>query len=94
MVPRNKEKMMPEITVYSKSTCPYCARAKALLNKKGASFTEIDILQHPEERATMIQRSDGRSTVPQIFIGDKHIGGCDDLHALDFDGQLDPLLKA
>lgn len=84
---------MPQITIYSKSTCPYCARAKALLTRKGAKFTEIDILQQPEERAVMIERSDGRTTVPQIFIGNRHIGGCDDLHELDYDGKLEPLLK-
>jgi glutaredoxin 3 len=84
---------MPEITVYSKSTCPYCSAAKALLARKGAAFTEIDILVQPEARATMIERAGGRTTVPQIFIGAKHIGGCDDLHALDAAGGLDPLLK-
>jgi glutaredoxin 3 len=86
--------MMPEITVYSKSTCPYCSAAKALLNKKGAAFTEIDINRQPDERAVMIKRAGGRSTVPQIFIGTTHIGGCDDLHELDSAGGLDPLLKA
>lgn len=84
---------MPEITVYSKSTCPYCTAAKALLKKKGASFTEIDVLKQPEARATMIQRAGGRTTVPQIFIAGRHIGGCDDLHDLDAAGGLDPLLK-
>lgn len=84
---------MPQIIVYSKSTCPFCARAKALLTRKGAAFTEIDILQQPEERAVMIERAGGRTTVPQIFIGDRHIGGCDDLHELDYDGKLEPLLK-
>lgn len=85
---------MAKITVYSKSTCPYCAAAKALLKSKGAAFEEIDILQRPEERPTMIQRAGGRTTVPQIFINDAHIGGCDDLHALDAKGGLDPLLAA
>ena len=84
---------MPEITLYSKSTCPYCTAAKALLNSKGATFTEIDLLKRPDQRALMIQRAGGRTTVPQIFIGDKHIGGCDDLHDLDAAGGLDPLLK-
>lgn len=92
MVQKNEEKLMPEITVYSKSTCPYCTAAKALLTKKGARFTEIDILKQPEQRAQMIQRAGGRTTVPQIFIGDKHVGGCDDLHDLDAEGGLDPLL--
>lgn len=83
---------MPEITVYSKSTCPYCHAAKALLNKKGAAFNEIDVTGDPEGQRAMAMRA-GRSTVPQIFIGGKHIGGCDDLHALDAAGGLDPLLK-
>jgi glutaredoxin 3 len=84
---------MPEIIVYSKSTCPYCRAAKALLTKKGAVFTEIDLTTDPEGQRAMAQRA-GRSTVPQIFIGGQHIGGCDDLHALDARGGLDPLLKA
>jgi len=84
---------VPHITIYTKSTCPYCHAAKQLLNAKGAAFEEIDILQHPEQRATMIDRAGGRTTVPQIFIGDQHVGGSDDLHALDAAGELDPLLK-
>ena len=84
---------MPEIIVYSKSTCPYCRAAKALLTKKGAAFTEIDLTFDPEGQRVMAQRA-GRSTVPQIFIDGQHIGGCDDLHALDARGGLDPLLKA
>lgn len=85
---------MPKITVYSKQSCPYCRRAKALLNAKGAAFEEIDIIEQPERRAEMIERSGGRTTVPQIFIGERHIGGCDDIHELDDAGGLDPLLKA
>ncbi len=85
---------MPEITVYTKDYCPYCHAAKELLRKKGAAFTEIDIQKHPERRAEMIQKAGGRSTVPQIFIGGQHVGGCDDIHALDSAGKLDPLLKA
>ena len=84
---------MPQITVYSKATCPYCARAKALLRAKGAAFEEIDILVQPEARAVMIERAGGRTTVPQIFIGAQHIGGSDDLHALEAAGKLDPLLQ-
>ncbi len=83
---------MAEITVYSKATCPYCAAAKALLFAKGARFDEIDILLHPGQRAIMIARAGGRTSVPQIFIDGRHIGGCDDLHALDGAGGLDPLL--
>jgi len=78
--------------MYSKSWCPYCQRARALLQAKGLQFEEIDIEAQPEKRAEMIARS-GRSTVPQIFIGDRHVGGSDDLHALDAAGGLDPLLR-
>ncbi len=81
----------PEIRIYTKSWCPYCARAKALLERKGAAFTEFDIEAVPERREEMIAAS-GRTTVPQIFIGARHVGGCDDLHALDAAGGLDPLL--
>lgn len=85
---------MPEIIVYSKSYCPYCQAAKALLTRKGAVFTEIDVTTDPEGQRAMAKKANGRSTVPQIFIGDRHIGGSDDLHALDARGGLDPLLKA
>ncbi len=85
---------MPAITIYTKSWCPYCSAAKKLLNEKGADFTEIDIEKKPEARAEMIQKAKGRSTVPQIFIGEKHVGGCDDLYDLDDRGQLEPLLQA
>ena len=85
---------MPPITIYSKSWCPYCSAAKKLLTEKGVEFTEIDIEKKPEARSEMIQKAKGRSTVPQIFIGDRHVGGCDDLYALDDSGQLEPLLQA
>ncbi|MBJ6124099.1 glutaredoxin 3 [Microvirga splendida] len=85
---------MPAITIYTKSWCPYCSAAKKLLNEKGVEFTEIDIEKKPEARAEMIQKAKGRSTVPQIFIGEKHVGGCDDLYDLDDRGQLEPLLQA
>ena len=85
---------MPSITIYTKGWCPYCGAAKKLLNEKGVAFTEIDIEKKPEARAEMIQRAGGRSTVPQIFIGERHVGGCDDLYALDSKGQLEPLLQA
>ena len=85
---------MPDITIYTKSWCPYCAAAKKLLEEKGAAFTEIDIEAKPEKRAEMIQKAGGRTTVPQIFIGDRHVGGCDDLYAMDDRGQLEPLLEA
>lgn len=79
--------------MYGKSWCPYCARARELLAEKGATFEEIDIEARPQEREEMIRRS-GRRTVPQIFIGEHHIGGCDDLLALDAAGGLAPLLKS
>lgn len=85
---------MPPITIYTKGWCPYCAAAKKLLDDKGAAFTEIDIEAKPEKRAEMIQKAGGRTTVPQIFIGERHVGGCDDLYALDERGQLEALLQA
>jgi len=85
---------MPPITIYTKGWCPYCSAAKKLLDDKGATYTEIDIEKKPEARAEMIQKAMGRSTVPQIFIGERHVGGCDDLYALDARGELDRLLAA
>lgn len=82
---------MASIVIYTKTTCPYCIRAKELLKQKNQRFEEIKIDEEPQRRAEMIQRS-GRMTVPQIFIDDKHVGGCDDLYALDAAGQLDVLL--
>lgn len=81
------------VTIYTKAYCPYCVRAKALLTAKGVQFLEVSIDQQPELRPQMIEKSGGRSTVPQIFINDQHIGGCDDLHALDAQGKLDTLLR-
>jgi glutaredoxin 3 len=81
----------PQVVVYSKSWCPYCDKAKKLLGRKNVAFTEIDIEAAPEKRAEMETRS-GRRTVPQIFIGDHHVGGSDDLHALEAAGGLDTLL--
>lgn len=83
---------MASVVMYSKSWCPYCTRARSLLTSKGAQITEIDIEAQPEQRAEMLRRA-GRSTVPQIFIGERHIGGSDDLHELDAAGDLDSLLK-
>jgi glutaredoxin 3 len=83
---------MKPVTVYSKSTCPYCHAAKALLDRKGVVFTEIDVTGDPAGQQAMAERAGGRRTVPQIFIGDIHVGGCDDIHALDAAGKLDPLL--
>jgi glutaredoxin 3 len=79
--------------MYTKSWCPYCERARALLKAKGVAFSEIDIESQPEQREEMIRRS-GRRTVPQIFIGTRYIGGSDDIHELDAAGGLDPLLLA
>jgi glutaredoxin 3 len=84
---------MPAITIYTKSWCPYCDAAKELLRQKGAAFDEIDV-SNGEKQAAMAQRAGGRRTVPQIFIGDRHVGGCDDLYALEKAGGLDPLLAA
>ena len=85
---------MPEVTMYTTSWCPYCVRAKSLLQKKGVAVTEVNIEEVDGARDEMVERSGGRMTVPQIFIGDTHVGGCDDLHALDAQGGLDPLLAA
>ena len=82
---------MANIEIYTKATCPFCHRAKALLNSKGAAFSEIAIDGDNLKREAMIARS-GRTTVPQIFINGQHIGGCDDLYALERQGALDPLL--
>jgi glutaredoxin 3 len=83
----------PHITIYTTSACPYCHAAKALLARKGAAFEEIDV-QDPALRRQMMLRANGRHTVPQIFIGETHVGGCDDLHELDRRGALDPLLAS
>ena len=82
---------MAQIRIYTTPICPYCARAKALLTQKGVSFEEVDVYMDAAARKEMMEKS-GRRTVPQIFIGERHIGGCDDLHALDEAGELDPLL--
>jgi glutaredoxin 3 len=83
---------MSKIDIYSSIYCPFCHRAKALLTAKGAEFNEIDVDVDPSARMEMMRRSDGGRTVPQIFIGDRHIGGSDDLAALDRAGELDALL--
>jgi len=81
------------ITIYSTPVCPYCVRAKDLLKRKGASYTEIDVSTDESIRNAMIEKAGGKRTVPQIFIGETHVGGCDDLYALDAKGQLDAMLK-
>jgi glutaredoxin 3 len=85
---------MPKVTVYTTQFCPYCHAVKSLLKKKGADYSEVDVSFDPAERQRMAIRANGRRTVPQIFIGEKHIGGCDDLHTLEREGRLDPLLQA
>lgn len=85
-------RLMPPITIYTTSSCPYCSMAKRLLKQKGARFDEIDVGGDPARREEMRLKAGGRYTVPQIWIGDRHVGGCDDLYALDSDGELDPLL--
>ncbi|TBW10893.1 glutaredoxin 3 [Azotobacter chroococcum] len=82
---------MPKIVIYTRDWCSYCARAKRLLDAKGALYQEIDIEGSPELEAEM-RRKAGRTSVPQIWIGDTHVGGCDDLHALERAGRLDALL--
>jgi glutaredoxin 3 len=91
-VAKTSSDVAARIIVYATLLCPYCHRAKALLRKKGVAFTEIDVGMDPGKRAEMTNRAQGRCTVPQIFIGDTHIGGCDDLQALDQEGKLDTLL--
>lgn len=83
---------MPPIKIYTTPICPYCYRAKALLSQKGATFEEIDVFMDSKARAEMEEIS-GRRTVPQIFIGEQHIGGCDELMELNADGKLDSLLQ-
>ena len=85
---------MAQVEIYTTPTCPYCGAAKALLTRKGAAYTEVDVSRDPAVRDAMTQRAGGRRTVPQIFINDQHIGGFDDLYALEKNGKLDPLLAA
>lgn len=83
---------MADVVIYTSPFCPYCVRAKRLLDGKGVAYEEIDIYQHPNRRDEMIERAGGRTTVPQVFIDGQSLGGCDDIHALDRQGTLDPLL--
>jgi glutaredoxin 3 len=85
---------MPKITIYTTPICPYCVRAKSLLKKKGAPFEEIDVFMDCAARDEMEAKSNGRRTVPQIFIGSQHVGGCDELYSLENAGKLDALLSA
>jgi glutaredoxin 3 len=83
---------MKPVEIYTTPTCPYCQAAKRLLARKGVTYSEIDVSGDPALRAAMTERAGGRRTVPQIFVGEVHVGGCDDLHALEDAGKLDPLL--
>jgi glutaredoxin 3 len=83
---------MPRIEIFSTPWCPYCIAAKRLLDSKGATYDDTDVSGKPELRQAMMKRANGRFTVPQIFIGGRHVGGCDDLYALERGGKLDPLL--
>ncbi|MEL7109671.1 MAG: glutaredoxin 3 [Pseudomonadota bacterium] len=85
---------MAKVTIYTRAFCPYCSRALSLLKQKEADFTHIDAGMDAKKRAEMIQRSNGARTYPQIFVGDMHIGGCDDMMALERAGKLDVLLSA
>lgn len=84
--------MAAKVEIYTWATCPFCIRAKNLLNRKGVEFTEYSIDGDEEARAKMSARANGRRSVPQIFINDHHVGGCDDIHALEAQGKLDELL--
>ncbi|PZQ97733.1 MAG: glutaredoxin 3 [Cereibacter sphaeroides] len=83
---------MKSVEIYTTPICGYCHAAKRLLTQKGVAFTEVDVSRDPDQRARMTARSNGGRTVPQIFAGDTHLGGCDDLYALERAGKLDPLL--
>lgn len=85
---------MKAVEIYTSPLCGFCTAAKRLLTQKGVEYTEINVLQDPAKKPEMIERANGRRTVPQIFVGETHVGGCDDLYALEQDGKLDPLLAA
>ena len=85
---------MPPVVIYTKPLCPYCARAMSLLSKKDVKFEEIEAAWDPDKKKEMLSKSNGKRTYPQIFIGETHVGGCDDLMALDRQGELDKLLAA
>lgn len=90
--PNNKGSFVKKVDIYTKGHCPYCHRAKALLTQKGVEFEEFKIDQQPELRSIMIEKAKGGSTVPQIFINNLHIGGCDDMFVLESQNKLDALL--
>lgn len=83
---------MPKIEIYTSPWCPYCVRAKRLLDEKGVAYEEIDVMAQPRKRPEMVERAGGRTSVPQIFIDGEGIGGCDDMYALEAAGRLNPML--
>jgi glutaredoxin 3 len=83
---------MKPVTIYTTPICPYCVRAKSLLGRKGVAFEEVDVMMDKKAREQMLEKSGGARTVPQIFIGETHVGGSDELYALEREGKLDPLL--
>ncbi|MBV0913551.1 glutaredoxin 3 [Anianabacter salinae] len=85
---------MKSVEIYTTPTCGFCMMAKRLLDKKGVAYAEVDVSRDPSRRQAMMSRAHGRHTVPQIFVGDTHVGGCDELYALEQSGKLDPLLTA
>ncbi|SPJ27089.1 glutaredoxin 3 [Falsiruegeria mediterranea] len=85
---------MKAVEIYTSPLCGFCHAAKRLLNQKGVEFNEIDVMRNPDRKPEMIQRANGGRTVPQIFVGETHVGGCDDLYDLERSGKLDPLLAA
>ncbi|WP_135502703.1 glutaredoxin 3 [Roseovarius aestuariivivens] len=85
---------MPSVEIYSSPLCGFCHAAKRLLSQKGVSFSEIDVFQDPARKPEMIERANGKRTVPQIFIDNTHVGGCDELYALEREGKLDAMLSA
>ena len=94
LLDRHPEKITANVEIYTWQTCPFCIRAKLLLWWKGVKYTEYKIDGDEAARATMAERSQGRRSVPQVFINDQHVGGCDNIYALDAQGQLDPLLQS
>ncbi|MEQ8557910.1 MAG: glutaredoxin 3 [Henriciella sp.] len=85
---------MPKVTIYTRAFCPYCTRAVSLLQKKGVNFAEVDAGMDPAMKQEMVKRANGARTFPQIFVGDRHIGGCDEMMALEREGKLDPMIDA
>lgn len=85
---------MQKITIYTRAFCPFCSRAVSLLQKKGVDFTEIDAGMDPDRKQEMVSRANGARTFPQIFVGEQHIGGCDEMMALERAGKLDPMIQA